>query len=198
MELIPVRHEVCILGHSFIRRLAEHVSNSPDDKHLRLNKTYLLDFKSKGGARVRNLPSLFKGRTSFDIVYIQIGEDDIGTCNISTFIRHYQAFTDFLLLGADVKLVIIGELIRRLPKNSVPTFNTTIMKVNNILESLFAEHPKVIFWRHRGFKADFTHVGGDGVHLSTADHVHKLSGMKRFIRSVRNALIYGTKLLRPV
>ena len=78
---------VCLIGHSFIRRLNDYMSCSVSDRNLSLRRD-LFSVQVKAGGRL-SVPQMARCRfyTEFmempDICYIQIRENDLDSKDIS-------------------------------------------------------------------------------------------------------------------
>ena len=70
-------------------------------------------------------------------------------------------FTCWCALG----IVIVGHLLRRQPWASRPDFNEDVVKVNVLLKEDLDKIEGAHFWSHRGFWADLSYLGQDGVHI---------------------------------
>ena len=64
--------------------------------------------------------------------------------------------------GVGVRTVIVGQLLRRQPCNN---FNEDIVRVNTLLKEEMDTLDGAYFWPHRGFWADLSYEGRDGVHI---------------------------------
>ncbi|XP_061191474.1 uncharacterized protein LOC133199635 [Saccostrea echinata] len=196
---------VCIIGHSYIRRLEEYCS-SKGIINLKLDDSFNVNFRGKGGLRLRHLNvsqglgarrELFHFISPPDIIFLQVGENDISdlTC-CEKLAGDLISVAAYLRDGVGVKMVIIGQLIRRLPFAACKSFNDKVVKTNTQLEIRTQSLPGIHFWRHRGFWHDLSYLGQDGVHLCcTPSHDQP---MRKFLRSIRNAVIQSPNLLRPV
>ncbi|XP_062600577.1 uncharacterized protein LOC134262209 [Saccostrea cucullata] len=192
---------VCIIGHSYIRRLEEFCL-SHGIHNLRLDDSFNVNFRGKGGLCLRHLGKsqehfsarrdLFHLTSKPDVVFLQVGENDISefTCS-GKLARDLVSVATYLRDGVGVKVVIIGQLLRRLPFAACRDFNDIIVKTNTQLESMTESVSGIHYWRHRGFCQVLSFLGPDGVHLCcTPAHDQP---MRKFLRSIRNAVIQMTK-----
>ncbi|XP_065941282.1 uncharacterized protein [Magallana gigas] len=101
----------------------------------------------------------------------------------------------YLRDGVGVKLVIIGQLIRRMQFASCQHFNVFVVQTNEHLKRFAERLGGIYFWGHRGFWKDFHYLGPDGVHLLCTPAEDQ--PMRKFRRSIRNAVILHSKVLRP-
>ena len=66
-----------------------------------------------------------------DIVFLQIGENDVvAATNSEKLAEDIISLAQYLRDGVGVRLVIIGQLIRRMQFASCRDFNATVMKTN--------------------------------------------------------------------
>uniref|UniRef100_A0A8W8KZD8 Uncharacterized protein n=1 Tax=Magallana gigas TaxID=29159 RepID=A0A8W8KZD8_MAGGI len=158
---------VCVIGHSYIRRLRDYCMQTETDN---LN----LD------------PKVFK-----------IGENDIcESTNSDKLARDIISVGQSLRDGVGVKLVIICQLFRRMQFASCQNFNVFVVQTNEHLKRFAEPLGGIYFWGHRGFWKDFHYLGPDGVHLLCTPAEDQ--PMRKFRRSIRNAVILHSKVLRPV
>ncbi|XP_061173635.1 uncharacterized protein LOC133182807 [Saccostrea echinata] len=200
-----VKIQICLLGHSFIRRLSEFMDSNPDFKDLNLDaENYEITVCAKGGLRTGGLQCMLKGITGHpDIHFIQIGGNDIGYLSNEKIVINILSFSEYLTQGLDSKRVIIGQLLRRDPSVSVAGYNDSVVEINSLLTQKTQAHERIFFWRHRGFWQNLSHLARDGVHLDNPPLKHLKHGdppspMHKYWRSVRNAVIVHSCQLRPV
>ena len=134
---------VCIIGHSYIRRLKEYCSNK-GIINLRLDDSFNVTLRGKGGLRLRRLNEsaglgdrreLFHFVSPPDIIFLQVGENDI--CDLTScekLANDLISVAAYLRDGVGAKIVIIGQLIRRLPFAACNGFNDKVVKTNTQLE----------------------------------------------------------------
>lgn len=191
---------VCVVGHSYIRRLKEYCSQT-GTVNLGLKPcAYNVTFRGKGGLKLRRCNSrseLMRFDIVPDIVFLQIGENDVvAATNSEKLAEDIISLAQYLRDGVGVRLVIIGQLIRRMQFAPCRDFNATVMKTNQHLKQLSDPLCNIHYWGHRGFWNDLNYLGPDGVHLlCTPDEDQP---MRKYRRSIRNAVILLSKLLRPV
>ena len=125
------------------------------------------------------------------VVYIEIGTNDIA---ISTLSPATIAANIFQLADAvrrlGVQQVVVGQILWRedagIPE-SVPDFNMRVLRVNSMLQQLFASTPGCTYWKHRGmWRSSHPLIGPDGVHLTRV-------GNHRLFRSIRGAVIHAVQ-----
>ncbi|XP_061164910.1 uncharacterized protein LOC133173849 [Saccostrea echinata] len=168
---------------------------------MKLDDSFIVNFRGKGGLRLRHIGishwlsarrELFHFISPPDVIFLQIGENGISdwTC-CEKLAGDLISVAAYLRDGAGVKVVIIGQLIRRLPFAACRGFNDSVVGTNAQLESMTKCLSGIHFWRHRGFWRYLTFLGPDGVHLCcTPTHDQP---MRKFLRSIRNAVIQMTK-----
>ena len=89
---------VMLLGHSFIRRLNEHMKNTDGDNNLRLDPMYFkIICRAQGGLTVPRLiherPDLYDFSVCKpDIVYLQIGGNDLSNTTSSESVAKRNLF----------------------------------------------------------------------------------------------------------
>ncbi|XP_056020884.1 uncharacterized protein LOC125676148 [Ostrea edulis] len=192
--------DVCVVGHSYIRRLKEYCARTGTG-NLDLDPcAFNITFRGKGGLKSRRCDSrseLLCFDIVPDIVFLQIGENDIAaTTNSKKLAEDIISIAQYLCDGVGVRLVIIGQLIRRMQFASCRYFNITVIETNQHLKQLSDPLCSIHYWSHRGFWNDLHYLGPDGVHLlCTPDEDQP---MRKYRRSIRNAVILLSKLIRPV
>ena len=203
MEAIdpPRDFSICFMGHSYIRRVCEFMSHDPNLMNLRLGDGYKTFARCRGGLRVADIftSELIRFSVAPDIVFIQLGGNDVGKQTNSKLVNNLMSLSDYLVEGVGVKCVVIGQLLRRSPSVVGAEYNELVFQINNALCHETTTRPKVHYWRHRGFWSDFSHLCKDGVHLEHKSWpLDPSSPMKKYWRSIRNAVIVHSKHLRPV
>ena len=171
---------VCVLliGHSYIRRLQEFMSSSPQLLNFGLSGVQVRCI-GVGGATLGQRRCIRRHLRAVsvyhpDIIFVHIGENDLGRMSNSNIVHHLLHFVSDLSRLCSSNIVIVGQLI---------FFPRTIYEysVNCINEQLsFEIQEPYIFWRHRrGFSRSATDVFlSDRVHLNNI-------GMLRYFRSIR-------------
>lgn len=182
---------VCLLGHSFIRRLDDFMDNSYDYYNLRLPESkFNIISRAKGGLTIRRLinerPDLFAfGNIRISILYIQLGGNDLSRQSAEKTATDMVSFASFLNELAPI--VIIGQLFFRDPVKVGELYNTKVVECNNLIKPLIKDNPNIIFWHHRGFSKDMSHLHGDGTHLND-------QGMLKYHRSIRSAILHASNI----
>ncbi|XP_061171682.1 uncharacterized protein LOC133181159 [Saccostrea echinata] len=207
---------VFVIGHSYIRRLKEYCVQKGTENLGLDPKQYHVTFRGKGGLKLSKCPETSWSRnivhpeflcfdTVPDVVFLQIGENDISTStNSRNLAMDIISVAQYLRDGVGVKLIIIGQLIRRMQFASCRDFNATVVEINLHVQQMNDPLCGIHYWGHRGFWNgenfpfwnDLQYLGPDGVHLLCAPTEDQ--PMRKYLRSVRNAVILLSKLLRPV
>ena len=121
-------------------------------------------------------------------MYLQLGGNGRSNSPVNEVVNNITAFSNYLHYGLGVKLVIIGELLHRAEGPRVDGyFNQRVIYKNTCLQTtIFTKTlDHIIFWHHRGFWKDCSHLGWDCVHLNH-------HGMPKFSRSVRSAILHAS------
>ena len=84
--------------------------------------------------------------------FLRIGENDIcESTNSEKLARDIISVGQYLRDGVGVKLVIIGQLIRRMQFASCQNFNVFVVQTNEHLKRFAEPLGGIYFWGHRGF-----------------------------------------------
>ena len=131
-----------------------------------------------------------------DIVFLQVGENDVvAATNSNKLAEDIISLAQYLWDGVGVKLVSIGQLLRRMQFASCRDFNATAMETNQHLKLRSCPLCTIHHWRHSGFWNDLQYLDPDGVRLlCTPDEDQP---MRKYRRSIRNAVIRLSKSPRP-
>lgn len=190
--------KVCLMGHSFIRRLNDYMASSVSDRNLRLRRDlFSVQVKARGGLSV---PQMARCRfyTEFievpDICYIQIGENDLDNKDITIqkLVEQIVSFVKYLVIGIGVRRVVVGQLFRRQPwAVSVIDFNSRVIEVNLKLEEELRDIEGALFWHHRGFWNSLDFLARDGVHIRCTGEDKRC--MNRYLQSVKSSVLYAAR-----
>ncbi|KAK3106907.1 hypothetical protein FSP39_002645 [Pinctada imbricata] len=194
-EMQPLK--VSLIGHSFIRRLRDYIYLNPEDVNVRLDQSrFTVSYVARGGLTVPRLFELsefthFPERPHF--VFLPLGGNDISCSapNIQRTASDILNYAQYLVEGVDVQHVIIGQVLRRTKSTNI-AYNDDVMELNNLLTTLCSDHPKISFWRHRGFWASLDYLDTDGVHIRS-DLEGKYS--RKYLQSIKSAILHFTKFL---
>ena len=126
-----------------------------------------------------------------DIVFLDIGSNDLCDPGVSPagLAADILKIARYVLVGCEAKIVVISALLRRIrtPKK-VPDYNTRVTETNSLLKEMVVSEERVMFCYHSRFDnpgADL--YDDDGIHVSYGE------GYKRYIRSVRGAVLRARK-----
>jgi len=195
--------EVCLLGHSYIRRVYEHYLQESKQDPTKLftvdGRVVRVRASPQGGASAVDsneqtsvffLARLALLRSPTPVAFfVHIGECDVADrrsglelLSPDVIAQHIKNLVN-LLLSRGVRFVVVGQLVvwpRQQP------FAQNITQVNFLLEEALASMPcdRVKFWRHRGGFSQGNTYDADGVHLN--EH-----GLVRYWHSIRQALSFG-------
>jgi len=169
--LCVVLDTVLVLGHSFVRRLQQHVQQKTS-REPRIGNFRVL-FQSKGGADVSAIRHLADGEQYRRVfaVHIEAGSNDLAARRVD--VDEVAAAIMRLsrwLLRQGVRKVVVGEIIYR-TKNARPmpvtikVYNDRVNSVNGLLQRACVEQDNVEFRSHRRLRAE---ICQDGVHLTKA------------------------------
>ena len=204
----PGQKRVCIVGHSFVKRMKNYISNDTNRLYSNLNlpvAKFRVRLEGFGGWKMQNLrswlPTSF-GEEKIDLIYIEMGGNDLSDgVDPKVLAKHLTAFADYLCVSQGVKAVYLGQCLGRfknkgntqrgLSHEHLHRFNRNVITINKELERRCKslESCNVRYWRHRGgfwgpacrrlFNKDGIHIGED-------------IGMKRYIESIRHAVLHAS------
>ena len=131
---------VCVIGHSYITRLRDFCSQT-ETENLGLDpKEFQITFRGKGCLRLRKCDSrsdLLCFNIIPDIVFLQIGENDISTStNSRKLAEDILSVAQYLRHGVGVGLIIVGQLIRRMQFASCRDFNIKVVETNQHIKQM--------------------------------------------------------------
>ena len=184
--------DVKVFGHSFVRRLAlyavEHRSLDFDLDGDRFNVTFV----ARGGLKVRQLFSLTQDVVGSDIVFLDVGSNDISVVEPVVLADRVLAYASYLTVMAAVQRVIISQMVFRNASQSRyavrEDFNERVVTYSQYLKDAVASFDSVSFWCHRGVWSDWASYLGDGVHFNQ-------EGNRKYYNSVRGAIIAAANVL---
>ncbi|XP_061183620.1 uncharacterized protein LOC133191889 [Saccostrea echinata] len=183
---------VGIIGHSYVKRLERFLLQNPVYKNLSLNEDlYKVYFRGQGGLTVRSLsnsPKLCTFTSVPTVCFLDIGGNDATTRAAHVIAQDIVSYANYLVHGLGVVNVLIGQLLRRDPRKSPVGYNDEVLKINTHLEQLTSGLHHVHFWKHRGFWADLSYLGRDGVHLRVESDANSPAPMVKYMRSIKYAV----------
>ena len=170
---------VLILGHSFIRRLREHITSSQDNGYTAklgiLTPEFFCKWHGVGGRTIAKVVKYDLGVVKDfgpDIIILQLGSNDLVD---STALTVGSDIEDLVVLLHDhykVDLICVCQTLRR--SSLEVMFNKNVSLLTRYLKAVLEPIPYAFFWSHRGFwttKSQF--LSRDGVHLNGGGQ-HKL------------------------
>lgn len=200
------RWRVAVIGHSYIRRLSQYMNDTPGCTNLGFSsEEALVRCFHQGGATLRLVPDhhwiniqlqpalLFH----LSVVYIHVGENDIGSLTGEEMASHMAALVTSIIAGCHPSVVIVSQLLwfpryEQLP-DSVVTFNNRMQQTSqrmNETPDVVEGHAatRVVYWRHQ---FGVWGAGGSGLYLSDGVHLNS-TGLRRYYFSVRQ--VVGSQL----
>ncbi|XP_062592629.1 uncharacterized protein LOC134254083 [Saccostrea cucullata] len=184
--------EVFVIGHSYIRRLRDYSCTSAEMYNLKLDPDYFkVNFLARGGltfTRLSRCPEFMNFTKPPQVCFVQMGENDLCQTKPRKVCTDIISYAQYLRDGVGVRTVIIGQLLRRQPWASSPSYNADVIDANNLLRTEIKKLEGIHFWSHRGFWADLSYLGKDGVHID-ANSTH----MKKYLHSIRIAVLQHSR-----
>lgn len=116
-----------------------------------------------------------------------IRENDLCHADPRKVTTDILSYAEYLNEGVGILTVIIGQLLRRQPWASRTSFND-VMTVNKQLKSETEKLHGIHFWSHRGFWADLTYLGRDGVNIESGSR-----HMKKYLHNIRIAVLQHSR-----
>jgi hypothetical protein len=182
--------QVVLFGHSFVRRLKDYIEKNPIHENLGLSalkfEVCCFGFGGLSLKQRRRLHCVDSKLRLSDMVILDIGSNDI--CNPDylpdKFAQDLVSYAEFLVIGLQVKRVVIMQL---LPRDVLPYsgYNEHVIQVNNLVQALVtsSELP-LTFWKHRGlWHSKHCIFSRDGIHLGQE------VGYPKYLRSIRDCII---------
>ncbi len=199
-----------VAGHSFIKRLRQFVASTPGYNTDMSLQFAVINWVTRGGwtlDRFRDEPDgleAMKSRSP-DLAYLEFGTNQLDTDEDEESVAQCALFIIDELIKAGVKRVIIAHVLPRNKKYNLPKwiFNQKVRNYNEFMckklrnthvrrkssPSYFKDNKKW-WWEHKRMRSSqFSVTRPDGVHIS---EYH----MENHYRSVRHALLAGTKYLQ--
>ena len=196
----PVR--VLIVGHSFVRRIDQFLSQ----KYIGFNHNFTLDrslqhvkLVGKGGASVDDILPMFLANIDFSpqIVVIDIATNDLHSNTLPPHKLAQQVFniTKRLISRHGVQRVIVLEALPRTQfglYGAPPSFNTKVAQYNTMIKNLVVQTGNaglVCFWFHKGLPSQIHKFILDGCHFNQ-------DGLLKYYRSIRRIIINTSSKVR--
>jgi len=175
---------VLILGHSFIRRLNNFITESRHlDHRFLIHEAAVFKWQGAGGRTVaKTMRCDLHVVKAFapHIVILQLGTNDLSHLDPLVVGSEIEELVCHLYNSYNVKLVCVCQTLYRQTDSA---FNTRVRALTKYLKVLLEPLPYCLFWGHRGFwntKQRF--FARDGVHLNKLGHY-------KFYRSLRGAVL---------
>ena len=178
-----------IVGHSFVRRLANYAL-SAGEMNMNLNEgDCAVTFIGKGGMSVHQLRShfdeiVYRGQ---DVLYVEIVTIDISRRHpLDIADEVFELARSFSARG--VRRVVIAQIfvrnltIGRRDYRVAPNFNERVVAYNLRMRELTQSTTSIELWRHHGMWANWANLLVDGLHFTDEGH-------RRYFNSVRGALV---------
>ena len=186
--------KVGVCGHSFVRQLANYAL-----VHRSMNldldpELFQVAFVARGGLKVEGLYSLTQDivRVSEDIIFLDIGTNDITNTDPIELGDRVLAFANFITVMAGVRRVVISQMYFRNASQSAyyicSDFNDRVRAYNQYMFQATKYFESIDFWGHRGVWADWPKYLVDGVHFTQ-------EGNRKYYNSVRGAVIAAANKL---
>ncbi len=190
------RHTVLILGHSFVTRLTKFAV----DNHLLgfnlAQQQCEIFFHGIPGLRMEGLKQEVGMVESLkpDIVFIDIGTNDLCVCDPDTVANEVFSFAQHLTHQFGVKRVLVSQVLYR-DINRAPhtptNFNERVAIYNVKMDACLKGNNSIHFWRHRGMWSNWRQLLGDGIHFNQ-------QGLRKYFNSVRGAIIAMLNQITPI
>jgi len=160
--VISFKMRVVILGHNIVARLALNVSLL---SLCRIPPNLQIVFHGISGGWTNSLFSWRIPSPAPDLIFIQIGENEIGSIDPDRIIRNI-AWLCSMFLHNGVSHVIVGALLPRLHPRylSRSQYTRRLRYINTELDRILCSMPNVHFLRLVGFHPRYLH--NDGVHFN--------------------------------
>ena len=199
-EDFPALIRVVVVGHSFIRRLKEHLAADKGPSfNFGLDPAIVdVTLLARGGLTVHDLQYSMIQRVKGlrpHLVYIEVGSNDA----TSPHLQPDEIASDMCLVArnlvqAGIQRVIFGQVLWR-GDNGNPAacqhYNWKVVILNRRMAQMLPRMPSTTFWKHRGlWNSAYPILTHDGVHLSEV-------GNHRLFRSIRGAIIQAIPFIQP-
>ena len=180
----PETINVLLIGHSYIRRLAEYMDSSEELENLGLPGVNVHCIGVSGGTLrqgrrcIRRALSTVPSLHPF-VIFIHMGENDLGRISDGCIVSEVLRFVEYLQRISSCHVVIVSQVIsfpqnRQLYRSSVDSVNT------HLRSQLDSTH---VFWHYESglINGSASLFHRDRIHLSSG-------GMHRYWRSIRTAV----------
>jgi hypothetical protein len=194
---------VCLIGHSFVRRLEQYMEDFSDLRNFSLDSGQFRVFvRARDDMRLADL-TRSSAYLCFPVVpdmcFLHIGEDDLYQYDSDMLSQEIVSLASYLREGVGIRCVLVSQLLRRRPTVVPPGYNDRIIEVNINLQRELENREGIYFWRHRGFWKTLDFLCADGVHLGCPRRgaFVKPSPMGKYWYSIRAAIRHQWAEFRP-
>jgi hypothetical protein len=189
---------VVVIGHSYIRRLAEFMQDNLHRANLGLDhRRVTVHCFGLGGASFRagnrcivDHVHTVMSRLSFvpHIVYLHIGENDVMYASTQSLCENLLHLIHLLSRVYHVPITIVSQL---LPFPVLEHLRYSVTAANSALEHACRTNCKIVYWKHRGGFWNSVR------NLYLSDKVHlNATGQLQYWRSVHRAVSNAVQTLR--
>ena len=185
-------HQILILGHSFIRRLAGFLQKRGHD-HLmaKLSSLGSIHFHGVGGRTIAKVRKFVLGiirRLSPGIIVLELCSNDLTKLPAQTVSSELETLVRYLHDEFNVKSIAVCQVIRR-HSPQCTAYNLKVTKLHLYLKAVLEPIPYCLYWKHRGFWNS-----RENIYLPDGVHLNDLGNLKLF-RSIRGAVIKAAGLV---
>lgn len=200
-EAASTTTRVCILGHSYVRRLGEFMeSQQKEYGNLGLSRDQVVvECIGIGGATVCPGNKCIRqqlGHVSSiqpAVVFVHMGENDLRSSSHGRADQVVANLSGLLgVLSQQCQIIYVGQL---LPFPATPANWPVVVEVNNSLQAAYQGSQTIHYWRHHGFwNQPVSLVPGEQQGVFDQDGIHlSQKGQKRYWHNVRAAVRTGLK-----
>lgn len=126
-------------------------------KNLNLDTSFVVDIRARGGLTFCRILNCFEFLNFTppppSICFMQLGSNDLCTDTPEKVVKNILAYASYLKEGVGMQQNIVGQLLRRQPRASTPTFNEDVVRTNILLKEQTKDMAGINFLAHRGFWA---------------------------------------------
>ena len=142
--------------------------------------------------KVKQLFSLTQDVVGSDIVFLDMGTNDISVVEPVVLADRVLAYASYLTVMAAVRRVIISQMVFRNASQSRyavrEDFNERVVTYNQYMKDAVLSFDSVSCWCHRRVWSDWASYLGDGVYFNQ-------EGNRKYYNSVRGAIIAAANVL---
>ena len=179
-----------IVGHSFVRRIADNVSLRRNFVNSLTIRYSTVSFRGQGGMTVDRLHRLIPDIAMMqpDVVVVDIGTNDLSGDGVDAAVlglRIAGLVNDIRNLPS-VRVVVILPIVARMVRcryRTRPDFEQARHRCNDAVRTAVRSRSGVYVWRHRCLHHGERYYHNDGVHLNQA-------GCRLYALSIRRAALF--------